>query len=115
MRTRLFGIMLVTGLALTACGGDDDGGGGGGSVQDQVADMMVDSINETMAGEDTAGVSIDEDCVRDAAQQLSDDDAQKILDAGPEGDPDVSDDAMDAGESLMECIDIDFSELDVDG
>ena len=113
MRTRLFSIFLVAGLAATACGGDDDGGGG--SVQDQVADMMVGSINETLAGEDTAGVSIDEDCVRDATQSLSDEDAQKILDAGPEGDPDVSADADQAANELLECIDIDFSELDVDG
>jgi len=114
MRTRLFSIMLVTGLALTACGGDDDSSGGGGSVQDQVADMMIDSINESMEGEDVSGVSIDEDCVRDATQQLSDDDAQKILDAGPDGDPDVSDDAGTAADALIDCVEIDFGDLSLD-
>jgi len=113
MRTRLFGILLVTGLTITACGGDDDGGGG--SVQDQVADMMVDVINESMETEGLGdGISIDEDCVKDAAQDLSDDDAQAILDAGPDGDPDLSADAEDAAGALIDCVDIDLGEIDLD-
>lgn len=111
MRTRFVSIILVAGLALAACGGSDSGGG---SPQDEVADMMIDALNEEMEGEDMAGVTIDEDCIRDSSQDLSDDDAQKILDAGPDGDPVVSDDADAVAEALLECITFDFSELDVD-
>lgn len=113
MRTRLFSIFLIVGLAATACGGDDDGGSG--SVQDQVADMMMDSINESMEGESLEAVTIDEGCVRDATGQLSDADAQKILDAGPDGEADVSDDAEGAAAAIIECIDIDLSQIDLDG
>jgi hypothetical protein len=82
-------------IVLAACGG------GGGGAQDDVADMMLDSMEEE-------GVDMDDDCVRDAAQELSDEDAQKILDAGPDGNAeDLSDDAIAAADSLIDCIDTD--------
>ncbi len=111
MRTRLLTTLLVSGLALTACGGDDDGGG---SAQDRVADMLIDSINESLEGGDLEGVTIDEECIRDAAGDLSDDDAQEILDAGPEGDAEVSPEGELAGEAMVDCIEIDFVDLDGD-
>lgn len=94
MKSRVVVAVSATALILAACGG-------GGGKQDEVADMVLDE----MEGED---VEVDEDCVRDAANKLSDDDAQKILDAGPDGQADdLSDDAMDAGASLFECFDFD--------
>lgn len=109
MRTRFIATFALASLALAACGGD----GGGGSAQDQVADMMMEALDEAMAGEDTEGIEIDEDCVRDKVGELSDDDAQAILDAGPDGDPDVSAEAEAIGESMLECVD--FSGLDLSG
>ena len=127
MRTRLFGSLSIALLVLSACGSSDDssdsadgasdtvaavdttgdepagepaGEPGDGSPQDQVADMLVDEMG-------AEGMTIDRDCARDAASKLSDDDARKILDAGVDGDPDVSDDAMKAAENMVSCIDTD--------
>jgi hypothetical protein len=92
MKTRLFATLSVAALTLAACGGGD-------SSQDEVADMMIDDM-------EAEGMDVDEDCVRDAAGELSDDDAQAILDAGPNGSPDVSDDAQAAATQLLGCVDI---------
>ncbi len=106
MKIRAIVAATATVLALSACGGDDDGGSG---VQAQVADMMIDTMNEALEAEGVDGVDIDEDCIRDAANELSDDDARKILDAGPDGDPEgLSAEADAAGDALIDCIDIDL-------
>lgn len=112
MRSRLIGTLAVSALALAACGGDDDDGGGGGSPQDQVADMMLEVLDEELSAEGMEGVSIDEDCVREAMGELSDEDAEAIVAAGPDGDPEVSASAEAIGESMFECVDIDFSAID---
>ena len=46
---------------------------GSDSAQDEVADMMIEEM-------EAEGMDVDEDCVRDAAGELSDDDAQAIVD-----------------------------------
>lgn len=119
MSSRLFATISIAALALAACGGDDDGGGSGGgdgSPQDQVADMMMEVLDEGMTGEEMEGASVDEDCIREKLGQLSDDDAQKILDAGPEGDPEgLSDAADEIGTSIVECVDLDLSSIGGDG
>ena len=91
MKSRMLATLSIAALALAACGGD--------SKQDEVADMMIEEM-------EAEGAELDEDCVRDAAGELSDDDAQKILDAGPDGDPDVSDEAQAAARKLVSCIDV---------
>jgi len=95
-------VLVAAGAALvlvTACSGDDDGGSGG--KQGEVADMVL----EEMEGE---GVTMDEECVRDAAGELSDEDAQKVLDAGPGGDDsELSPEAAAAAAELVNCIDTD--------
>ena len=120
MRTRLFGTLAIAALVLTACGGGgDDGGGGdgGGGAQDQVADMMIDVLTEASEIEGV-DVTIDEDCIRDKVGQLSDADAQAIVDAGPDGDPEVSAEADAIGETMIACVDlgdIDLGDIDSDG
>lgn len=95
MKSRAIVALSASALVLAACGG------GGGGKQDEVADMVL----EQMEDED---VTIDEDCVRDAAGELSDEDAQKILDAGPDGEADdLSSEAQAAGAALVDCIDFD--------
>jgi hypothetical protein len=105
MDRRLFGVVLVGGWALTACGGSD--GGDIGAIQERVGNMMIDSFNESIESGELPGITIDEGCIRDRAGELSDDDAQKILDAGTDGDPDVSPEAEAVGARLIDCIDID--------
>ncbi|MDW3216337.1 MAG: hypothetical protein R8G01_20270 [Ilumatobacteraceae bacterium] len=87
MKKHTRSIALVTGLTLAACGG-------GGSDQDQVADMLIEAA-------DDAGASPDSDCIRDLAQDISDDDAEAMADAGLQGDPEISD---AAGEILAEML-----------
>lgn len=96
MRTRLIGSLTVAVLALSACGGDDDGGG----QQAEVADMMLEAADEE-------GFSLEEDCVRDVAGRLSDEDAAKIVEAGPEGDPELSAEADALADEMFDCVDTD--------
>ena len=87
MKQHTLSITLVAGLALAACGG-------GGSDQDQVADLLIEAAAD-------AGASPDADCIRDLAQDISDDDAEAMTDAGLQGDPDISE---AAGEILAEML-----------
>ena len=102
--TRIISIALacVAPLGLVACGGGD----GGGSLQDQVADLVVGAITESLEGE---GISftIDEECVKNLTSQLSDADAQAILDAGVDGEADTSPEADAVGEQLETCLSVD--------
>ena len=92
MKIRLIALTTTAALALGACGGGD------GGPQSEVADMFIDAMAEQ-------DVKVDEGCVKDAMKQLSDEDAQKILDAGVDGSPDVSDDAAAAGAEALGCVD----------
>lgn len=98
MRTRLLGTIAIAALALTACGGDDDGGGGGD--QDVVADRIL-------ASADDEGLELDADCVRDVAGKLSDDDAAKMVEAGVDGNPELSADAEALSNEMFSCFDTD--------
>jgi len=107
-RTRIFGaaIAVVAPLGLVACGGGDDNGGGGTSVQDQVAELFIGAVAEALEGEELS-FELDEDCVKALTDQLSDADAQAIVDAGLEGEPETSAEADAIGEQLESCISVD--------
>jgi hypothetical protein len=72
-------------LLVAACGGDDDDSAG--AVQDDAADEFI----QQMKDED---VNPDEECVRTAFADMSDDDAQRIVDAGSDETPELSPEAM---------------------
>jgi hypothetical protein len=78
-------------FTLAACGG------GGGGDQAKAADMLL----EQAADE---GFELDADCVKDKASKLSDDDAKKIVEAGAEGDPDVSPEGDAIAAELISCF-----------
>jgi len=103
-RTRLLGIALAIAapLGFAACGGGD---GGGTSPQDGVADLLIEVINEQLGG---GGIDfeLDEQCVRDLTDQLSDADAQAIVDAGVDGEPDTSAEADAIGEQIETCLSV---------
>lgn len=86
--------LLVTATVLAACGG------GSGGDQGEVADLFIQAADEE-------GFELDRECVETAAAKLSDDDARKILDAGIDGDPDVSDDANAVADEMADCLPID--------
>lgn len=94
MRTRLIGSIAIVTLVLSACGGGDSG------QQGEVADMMMASAEEE-------GIALEEDCVRDVAGQLSDEDAARIVEAGVDGSPDISADAEALAEDMFGCLDTD--------
>lgn len=79
-------------LLLWGCGSDDDGGG---ELQSDVADLLL---------EDSVGV-VDEQCIRDKADELSDEDAQFLLDNIDATDTEgFSSDLEDWVDGLIECF-----------
>jgi hypothetical protein len=87
-------VIVVAGLTLAACGGSD---GGTSGVQSQAAKQTIDAAKD-------AGFDLNEACVNDIAGQLSDEDAQAIVDAGPDGDPDVSSEGSALASQLASCL-----------
>lgn len=71
-------------------------GGGGDGDQGQVADIII------RAAED-AGASPNADCIRDAANKLSDADAAAMVEAGLDGDPSISDGANEILIEILTC------------
>ena len=95
MRTRLISSLAIAALALSACGG-------GGGKQGEAADMLLE------AAEEEEMFDLDEDCVRDVADKLSDEDAQKIVDAGPDGgDVSLSAEGEALANEMFGCVDTD--------
>ena len=82
---RITALMATSVLLFAACGDDDDDDAGG--VQAEAADEFIDQMRD----ED---VDPDEECVRTAFTDMSDDDAQAIVDAGSDETPDLSPEAM---------------------
>lgn len=92
MRHRFTLIAAATTLALTACGGSS-------SDQDEVADLLIETASEE-------GLELDEGCVRDTASQLSDADAAALVEAGVDGEADVSDEANALADEILGCVDV---------
>jgi len=92
MRIRLTSTLAVAAL-VAGCGGGD-------GQQGEVADMFIELA-------EAEGIELDRNCVEEAAGQLSDDDAEKIVEAGTEGSADVSADADAVGEQILGCLDVD--------
>ncbi len=94
MRTRLISSLAIATLTLAACGGS-------GGQQDEAADMML------AAAADEEGFELDEECVRATAAKLSDDDAKKIVEAGPDGEPQLSAEADELATEMFGCVNTD--------
>lgn len=91
MRKKLFSTLAATVVVVSACGG-------GGGKQGEVADLLIEAADE-------GGLELDNDCVNDTAAKLSDDDAEKIVEAGTDGDPDVSPEAEALFDEIFNCVD----------
>ena len=91
MRKKLLSTLAATAVVVSACGG-------GGGKQGEVADLFIELAAD-------GGLELDNDCVEDAAAKLSDDDAEKIVEAGTDGDPDVSPEAEAIGDEIFSCVD----------
>lgn len=98
-------VALATAVAaLAGCSGADDASD---STSPRLAPGVAQArlVDLTMQG--FAGQSIDADrqCVADLAAQLTDDDAQALVEAYPNGDPKVSASGRAIGDRLLECAD----------
>lgn len=118
---------LALGLLLTtaACGSDDKSSDTttAGTTVDSTVNTTADSTADTTTADasdagtlqaqvlaqtitalTTSGAEFDEACVTEQITQLSDDDAQLILDAGAEGTPTVSPAGEAIGAELLNCV-----------
>ena len=82
---RITALLATSVLLFAACGDDDDDDAGG--VQAEAADEFIDQMED-------GDVDPDEECVHTAFADMSDDDAQRIVDAGSDETPDLSPEAM---------------------
>ncbi len=96
MRSRLiFPVVAAAAvLLLGACGGGSD------SSHTEVVDQL-------MASADAAGLVLDRSCVEDIAAKLSDDDSKRIIEAGPDTQPVLSDEGEALGTELFGCVSTD--------
>ena len=97
MTKTLLGALAVGAILVAAC--RDSGDDGGDGAQREVADMLADVLDEQ-------GVAFDEDCIRDVTSQLSDEDAERLVDAGIDGDAEISEEAVALSEQLQDCVDL---------
>jgi hypothetical protein len=86
----------VTDASDGASSTDAGDGGSASGPQAEVADAAIASAKED-------GIDLDPDCVNELASQLSDEDAQAIVDAGPDGDAELSDEGTAIGTQLLGC------------
>ena len=93
MRTRIISSLAVATLVLSACGGSS-------GSQGEVADLMLEAAAEE-------GLELDKDCVNDIAGDLSDEDADKLIAAGVDGDPELSAEGEALGLKMVSCLDTD--------
>ena len=100
MQTRIISSLAAAALVLSACGGGGDGGGGSASGdQAKAADMIVTSM-------EAEGIDVDSGCIDKLATQLSDEDAKKIVEAGTDGEPELSAEGEALGDEIFGCVDM---------
>lgn len=96
---RILAIMVTGSLVLWGCGSDDDGDSGGsdgGAAQTELADLLVAQVD---------GVGIDEQCLRDKTDELSDEDAQFLIDNIDATDTEGFSTELQAwADGLVECL-----------
>jgi hypothetical protein len=90
-----------TDTASTDTASTESTGTGGGS--ELTADQQA-AVDQLLSQEDAAQV-FDRACVEDKAAQLSDEDARAIVDAGPDGEPDLSAEGKALTLELVNCFD----------
>jgi hypothetical protein len=91
--TKLIPIAVAGGLALTACGNDGD-------VRSEAAAVAIESA-------EAEGLRLDERCVGDIADQLSEDDARAIVEAGPDDRTAPGEEGAELGRRFLACVDED--------
>ena len=107
MKKSMTAAILVAGLAFAACSDDDGSGSGSGSGSDGNSDAAKEVAKQTVEAAKADGVNLDEGCVADIADSLSDEDAAAIIAAGPDGDPEISPEGEEMSLGILACVDND--------
>jgi hypothetical protein len=94
MKKKLITMVAAGALVLAACGSDS--GGDADDAQEEAADTVI-------AATQRDGIELDGDCVNDLTSQLSDEDAQAIVDAGADSDAEVSTEGTAIVSQLLGC------------
>lgn len=91
-------------LLVSACGGGDatpadpaPAGAAQSTKRDALSAMMVKQAA-------SAGIKFDEDCMNEQLAKLPDDDVDKIVAAGIDGDADVSQEATAIADGMVKCV-----------
>ena len=92
---RITALLAASALVLAACGDDDDDDAQASATasaedDDTATGVQADAADELIRQMDDENVDADEDCIHSAFADMSDDDAQKIVDAGSGDAPDLS-------------------------
>ena len=98
---KITGLLAVSVLCLAACGDDDDDDANGDAT---ATGVQADAADEIISQADDGDLDPDEDCIRDKAAGLSDEDAQKIVDAGSSDEPDLSPEGLAIVGETMSCV-----------
>mgnify|MGYP001817806181 CR=1 FL=1 len=93
MRTQIIASLAAATLLFSACGGSS-------GSQGEVADLMIEDA-------EAGGIELDEGCVKDIAGELSDEDAEKMVAAGVDGEADISAEGQALGLKMLSCVDTD--------
>ena len=96
MKKSHIAILPILLLAAAACNGGDDG----------LSENQQAAADQFLAQEGASDV-FDRDCVEEKAKELSDEDAQALTDAGPDGDPELSAEGTALTIELASCVDTD--------
>ena len=131
MTKKLITIIAAGALVLAACGSDSDDGASDtqeetedttAEVQEDAADttdvveedaaeppsnVQEEAANTLIVATEQGGIELDADCVNDLTSQLSDEDAQAIVDAEAESDAEVSVEGTAIVNQLLGCADND--------
>jgi len=93
---KITGLLAAGVLFLAACGDDDDDNANATAAATEQDDdgaaatgVQADAAEEMIRQADDANLDPDEDCIREKAAGLTDEDAQKVVDAGSDS-PDLS-------------------------
>jgi len=94
---RITGLIAASVLFVAACGGNDDDNATATGVQNDAADEIIKQAND-------GNFDPDEGCIREKAAKFSDEDAQKIVDAGSSDTPDLSPEGLAIVGETASCL-----------
>ena len=104
---KITGLLAVSVLCLAACGDDDDDNASATQNDNGAATatgVQNDAADELIKQADDGDLDPDEGCFREKAANLSDEDAQKIVDAGSSDTPELSPAGLAIVGETMTCV-----------